>query len=131
MKQLGAMTEDEARSEGWPTEASQGFTFKFSKWSRYREAMLERGYDLSLLRPFGWSPACDEDDDEERNVVAKRVKPNDRVSESLRKDFVLLKKGHISHKDPKWKTYGFSELSFVLRCGSTSIHIHLVSALAG
>ena len=136
-RQLGAMTEAEARSEGWPTEAAPGSTFKFSKWSRYRDAMLERGYDLSLLRPFGWSPTSEVPEDENDSdhdadaVAVRRLKPNDRISESLRKDSILLRKGHISNKDPRWKMYGFSEVSFVLRRGSMSMHIHLVSALAG
>ena len=124
-KQLGAMTEAEAKESGWPTEKAKGSTFSYLQWTLYRDTMLDHGCDVSLLRPFEWEL--------EGVTLAPRTavpKPNDRTSDSLREDLKSQRKGEIIKKDERWKTYGFSELSFALRRGSTSMHIHMMSAVA-
>ena len=70
------------------------------------------------------------DSSPEEMVSYVRPKPNDLISESLRRDLKSLRKGEITKKDPRWKTYGFHELSFALRRGSTAMHIHMMSAVA-
>ena len=149
------LTEQEARALGWPYENVRGSTFSYLNWSIYRDSMLEEGHELSFLRPFDWSPpeeepaendgddfqSVNEDDEEweeiemsdsphEETAMVVRTKPNDLLSESLRQDLKSLRKGQITKKDARWKSYGFPELSFALRRGSTAMHIHMMSAVA-
>ena len=114
---VGDMTDQEARTRGWPTENSSGSTVRYSQWETYRgERLGETEWDEAdglvkkELRPRGWSETVLVQEEMEDHMLARAGEfpiyrdartPSDRVDKNLLADLKKLRKGELDPKDPK------------------------------
>ena len=116
--------------EFWPQETSTGSTFCYDNWTVYIESLFEEAGtdDVRMVRPFNYV-RIEPDKNKRVEVRPVRLSPNDTAPTELKQDLAGLRKGSIKAKDPRWRKYSLSELSFALRRGSISMALHILNSL--